>query len=60
MNKTNQMLKNLILISLVLIAFGLILALIGYGLGGCHAIQWNPDGIHILEETNLAIISFDW
>ena len=60
MNKTNQILKNLILVSLVLIALGLILAAIGYGFGGCHAIQWGPDGIHILEEINLATIAFEW
>ena len=55
----NQMLKNLILISLGLVAFGLILALIGYGLGGAHPIYWGPGEIYVLEETNLATIVFE-
>jgi len=56
MNKTNQILKNLILVSLIMIVFGLILAAIGYGFGGCQSIQWGADGIRITGDLNLTML----
>ena len=60
MSKTNQIFKNMILVSLIMIALGLILAAIGYGLGGGQAIQWGVDGIQIMGDLDSALISVDW
>ena len=56
----NKILKNLVIISVILIVVGSVLAIIGFGLGGGKSIQLGPDGSYSSETIDLNQIDVEW
>ncbi|MDV0444856.1 hypothetical protein MmiAt1_04000 [Methanimicrococcus sp. At1] len=49
MNKKSKGLKILIIVGLIITIAGLILAMVGFGLGGFKSIESGPDGFYVSD-----------